>query len=205
MCAAANCASKMIEYIKGEIADLTPASCVLETNGVGFLLNITLSAFQELQGSQSARLYVYESIREDAHQLFGFIDKKERELFLLLISVSGIGANTARTMLSQLSAAELQEAIATGNVNAIKAVKGIGLKTAQRIVVDLKDKVGKMGADGIDLLQLGGMSDKMEEAVAALVTLGYQRQASVKVVEKLLKDDPQQEVSKVIRKALSMI
>lgn len=194
----------MIEYIKGEIADLTPTYCVLETNGVGFMLNVSLATYQELQGRSAARLYVYESIREDAHLLFGFATRDERELFLLLISVSGVGAGTARMILSKLSATELQEAIATGNVNAIKAVKGIGLKSAQRIIVDLKDKVGAIGTKELDLAAINSRSESAEEAVAALVALGFQQQASAKVVDKLLKEEPGMDVARVIKRALSM-
>lgn len=195
----------MIEYIKGEITDLNPAYCVLETNGVGYLLNISLTTYQEIQKSSTARLYAYESIREDAHQLFGFSTKDERDLFLLLISVSGVGASTARMILSKLSPAELKESLASGNVNALKAVKGIGLKTAQRIIVDLKDKVGALGSADIDLADVNSRSEKAEEAVAAMVALGFQQQPSAKVVEKLIKEDPDMSVSKIIKKALSMI
>ncbi len=198
----------MIEYIKGEIADLTPTYCVLETNGVGYMLNVSLVTYQELQGQSAARLYVYENIREDAHVLYGFLTKAERELFLLLISVSGVGAATARMILSSFTVAELQEIIATGNVNAIKSVKGIGLKSAQRIIVDLKDKV-ELGVRSEEL-GVGNVSslannENMEEAVAALVALGFQKAASVKVVEKLMKEDATMAVGKIVKKALSMM
>ena len=198
----------MIEYIKGEIADLTPTYCVLETNGVGYMLNVSLVTYQELQGQSAARLYVYENIREDAHVLYGFWTKAERELFLLLISVSGVGAATARMILSSFSVTELQEIIATGNVNAIKSVKGIGLKSAQRIIVDLKDKV-ELGVRSEEL-GVGNVSslannENMEEAVAALVALGFQKAASVKVVEKLMKEDASMAVGKIVKKALSMM
>ena len=198
----------MIEYIKGEIADLTPTYCVLETNGVGYMLNVSLVTYQELQGQSAARLYVYENIREDAHVLYGFWTKAERELFLLLISVSGVGAATARMILSSFTVAELQEIIATGNVNAIKSVKGIGLKSAQRIIVDLKDKV-ELGIRNEELgmgnvLSLAN-NENMEEAVAALVALGFQKAASVKVVEKLMKEDATMAVGKIVKKALSMM
>ena len=198
----------MIEYIKGEIADLTPTYCVLETNGVGYMLNVSLVTYQELQGQSVARLYVYENIREDAHVLYGFLTKAERELFLLLISVSGVGAATARMILSSFTVAELQEIIATGNVNAIKSVKGIGLKSAQRIIVDLKDKV-ELGVRSEEL-GVGNVSslannENMEEAVAALVALGFQKAASVKVVEKLMKEDATMAVGKIVKKALSMM
>ncbi len=198
----------MIEYIKGEITDLTPTYCVLETNGVGYMLNVSLVTYQELQGQSAARLYVYENIREDAHVLYGFWTKAERELFLLLISVSGVGAATARMILSSFTVAELQEIIATGNVNAIKSVKGIGLKSAQRIIVDLKDKV-ELGVRSQEL-GMGNVSslannENMEEAVAALVALGFQKAASVKVVEKLMKEDATMAVGKIVKKALSMM
>lgn len=198
----------MIEYIKGEITDLTPTYCVLETNGVGYMLNVSLVTYQELQGQSAARLYVYENIREDAHVLYGFWTKAERELFLLLISVSGVGAATARMILSSFTVAELQEIIATGNVNAIKSVKGIGLKSAQRIIVDLKDKV-ELGVRSQEL-GMGNVSslannENMEEAVAALVALGFQKAASVKVVEKLMKEDAGMAVGKIVKRALSMM
>ena len=198
----------MIEYIKGEIADLTPTYCVLETNGIGYMLNVSLVTYQELQGQSAARLYVYENIREDAHVLYGFWTKAERELFLLLISVSGVGAATARMILSSFSVTELQEIIATGNVNAIKSVKGIGLKSAQRIIVDLKDKV-ELGVRGEELgegnVLLSSNNENMEEAVAALVALGFQKAASVKVVEKLMKEDVSMAVGKIVKRALSMM
>jgi Holliday junction DNA helicase RuvA len=198
----------MIEYIKGEISDLTPTYCVLETNGIGYMLNISLVTYQELQGQSAVRLYVYENIREDAHVLYGFLTKAERELFLLLISVSGVGAATARMILSSFTVAELQEVIATGNVNAIKSVKGIGLKSAQRIIVDLKDKI-QLGIRNEEL-GMGNVSsmansENMEEAVAALVALGFQKAASVKVVEKLMKEDATMAVGKIVKRALSMM
>ena len=198
----------MIEYIKGEIADLTPTYCVLETNGIGYMLNVSLVTYQELQGQSAARLYVYENIREEAHVLYGFWTKAERELFLLLISVSGVGAATARMILSSFSVTELQEIIATGNVNAIKSVKGIGLKSAQRIIVDLKDKVelGMRNEElGMGNVLLSSNNENMEEAVAALVALGFQKAASVKVVEKLMKEDASMAVGKIVKRALSMM
>ena len=198
----------MIEYIKGEITDLTPTYCVLETNGIGYMLNISLVTYQELQGQSATRLYVYENIREDAHVLYGFLTKEERELFLLLISVSGVGAATARMILSSFTAMELQEVIATANVNAIKSVKGIGLKSAQRIIVDLKDKVGSVMHNAQCTMHNGlsiATTETQEEAVAALVALGFQRAASVKVVEKLLKEDASMPVAKIIKRALAMI
>ena len=196
----------MIDYIKGEITNLTPTYCVLETCGVGYMLNISLVTFSELQNLSSARLFVYENIREDAHTLYGFFEEEERNIFLLLISVSGIGANTARMIQSSFSPAELKEAISTGNVNAIKSVKGIGLKSAQRIIVDLKDKVNKSNEGGdLPLIEVAANNEKINEAVAALVMLGFQQQASQKTVDKIVKEEPQLEVAKIIKKALSMI
>ena len=196
----------MIDYIKGEITNLTPTYCVLETCGVGYMLNISLVTFSELQNLSSARLFVYENIREDAHTLYGFFEEEERNIFLLLISVSGLGANTARMIQSSFSPAELKEAISTGNVNAIKSVKGIGLKSAQRIIVDLKDKVNKSNEGGdLPLIEVAANNEKIHEAVAALVMLGFQQQASQKTVDKIVKEEPQLEVAKIIKKALSMI
>ena len=196
----------MIDYIKGEITNLTPTYCVLETCGVGYMLNISLVTFSELQNLSSARLFVYENIREDAHTLYGFFEEEERNIFLLLISVSGIGANTARMIQSSFSPAELKEAISTGNVNAIKSVKGIGLKSAQRIIVDLKDKVNKSNEGGdLPLIEVAANNEKIHEAVAALVMLGFQQQASQKTVDKIVHEEPQLEVAKIIKKALSMI
>lgn len=195
----------MIEYIKGEITDLTPAYAVLETCGVGYMVNISLTTYSEIKVMTAARLYIYEALREDAHTLYGFLTKDERDLFLLLISVSGVGAGTARMILSSFSVAELQEVIATGNANALKNVKGIGLKSAQRIIVDLKDKVGKTSSETV-LSGLAAAADgRKDEAVAALVMLGFQQSQSAKAVDKLLKEDPSLEVAKLIKKALQML
>jgi len=131
----------MLDYVKGEIVELTPASVVVETGGLGYIANISLNTYSVLSGLKSCKLYIYESIREDAYQLFGFMEKRERDLFLHLISVSGVGANTARMALSSIAVFELEGIIASGNVNALKAVKGIGNKTAERIIIDLKDKI----------------------------------------------------------------
>lgn len=197
----------MIDYIKGEITELTPANVVVETNGIGYFINIPLTVYTMLSGEKSVRIYVYEAIREDAHLLFGFLTKEERQLFLLLISVSGIGANTARVIMSSYSAKEIQDMIATGNVAALNAIKGIGAKTAQRIIVDLKDKILKI--DGIS----GDSSSNVlfevntvkTETLAALVMLGYSQVASQKVVDKILKDEPSASVEKVIKIALKML
>lgn len=202
----------MIEYIKGEITEITPATVTLETSGgVGYLLNISLNTYTAIQNKVQVRLYAHEAIREDAWVLFGFATKEERELFLQLITVSGIGGNTARMILSALSPRELCDVIATGNDKLLKTVKGIGLKTAQRIIIDLKDKIktlpsatGLVGADGE--LPLAGMSSAvMDEAVSALTMLGFPVAASQKVVAAILKEEPSAPVEKVIKVALKRL
>ena len=193
----------MIEYIKGELIDLTPTNAIVETNGIGYSINISLVTYSELSGRSSCKLYVYEAIREDAYILYGFTTQDERILFLQLISVSGVGSNTARIIMSSLSAPELQEAIATENVTLLKSVKGIGLKTAQRIIVDLRDKVNKTTiGTGISSVTVKSV---VAEAVSALVMLGFQQSASQKVVEKLAKDEPSVSLEQLIKKALQML
>ena len=195
----------MIEYIKGEITELTPAYVVLETAGVGYFINITLPTFSFLGDQTTAKLFVYEAIREDAHVLYGFKNQSERHLFLLLISVSGVGANTARMIMSSYSALEIQEMIASGNVTALNAIKGIGTKTAQRIIVDLKDKITKeSGAESLNFAS-NSVSIQKEEAVSALVMLGFLAAASQKVVDKILKEQPELRVEQVIKMALKML
>lgn len=193
----------MIEYIKGELVDLTPTCAIVETNGIGYSINISLVTYSELSGHKQCKLYVYEAIREDAHVLYGFTTQSERTLFLQLISVSGVGANTARMIMSSLSASELQEAIATENSALLKNVKGIGLKTAQRIIIDLRDKVNK-STIGTSTSSVLGKS-VTSEAVSALVMLGFQQSASQKVVEKLAKDEPAVSLEQLIKKALQML
>jgi|SRR5574344_136417 holliday junction DNA helicase RuvA len=193
----------MIEYIKGELVDLTPTCAIVETNGIGYSINISLVTYSELSGHKQCKLYVYEVIREDAYVLYGFTTQSERTLFLLLISVSGVGANTARMIMSSLSASELQEAIATENSALLKNVKGIGLKTAQRIIVDLRDKVTKTSL-ATNMPSAAGRG-VVSEAVAALVMLGFQQSASQKVVEKLANDNSGLSLEQLIKKALQML
>ena len=193
----------MIEYIKGEITEVTPTYAVVENNGIGYFVNISLYTYTELQNSRSSMLYIYESIREDAHVLYGFIDKHERELFLLLISVSGVGPNSARMIQPSLSPSELENSIATSNVNSLKSVKGIGAKTAQRIIVDLKDKI-KAPSDSLSI-QIPANNEIFDEALAALVMLGFSQQASQKVLKKLLSTSQSLNVEDVIKKALKMM
>jgi len=193
----------MYEYIKGKLVESSPAHAVIDVNGIGYFLNISVSSYSHINQKQEVLLYVHENIREDAYALYGFFDKAERELFRHLISVSGVGANTARMMLSSVSPGELHHAIITGNVNLLKAVKGIGLKTAQRILVELKDKLGK-DASGDNFLP--GMDNTVrEEALSALVMLGFNKVNCQKVVEHLLTENPTQTVETVIKQALKML
>lgn len=194
----------MIEYIRGEVAELTPTLAVIDCNGVGYGLNISLTTYSTLAIGRETRLYVHEAIREDAYVLYGFADRRERELFLLLISVSGVGPNTARMILSSLSPAELEQVIVGGNVATLKSVKGIGAKTAERIIVDLKDKI-KGGTSTLLISTAPQQQEVQDEAVAALVMLGFPQAASQKVVQKLLKDTPTLKVEAVIKAALKML
>lgn len=196
----------MIEYIKGEIVELTPARMILECGGIGYELNISLTTYSAFNGKQTGKLFVYEVIREDAHLLFGFAERMERELFLLLNSVSGVGPNTARMILSSLPPKELVETIASKNEAALTAVKGIGLKTAQRILVDLKNKVKSVeGLAPVDVVAAPSNGTVAEEAVAALVMLGFQKAASQKAVTSILKGSPAMAVEQVIKTALRML
>ncbi|MEG1765105.1 MAG: Holliday junction branch migration protein RuvA [Muribaculaceae bacterium] len=193
----------MLEYIQGNIAELTPTFVVLDNNGMGYMINITLNTYTQLQSKDSAKIYLYEAIREDAFILYGFTAKRERELFVLLISVSGVGASIARMILSSLPVAELEQTIATGNVNLLKSVKGIGAKTAQRIIVDLKDKI-KVGDNSL-IVQASVTNDVYDEALAALVMLGFPKQLSDKALKKLFADSPSINVEDAIKKALKMM
>ena len=197
----------MIDYIKGEIAELTPATVVIDTAGIGYCIHISLPTFSVLQGRKEAKLFVYEVIREDAHLLYGFTNQADRQLFLLLISVSGVGANTARMIMSSYSAAEIQEMIATGNVTALNAIKGIGAKTAQRIIVDLKDKIMKVAGmeSNEQLLFATAANPVKDEAVSALVMLGFAANASQKVIDSILKKEPTLKVEQLIKLALKML
>ena len=199
----------MITYIRGIIDELTPTHAILEAHGVGYLLNISLNTYTALQGKSEARLFVYESIREDAWTLFGFATKQERELFLLLISVSGVGGNTARTMLSSFSAPELASLIMDGNERMLKTVKGLGAKTAQRIIVELRDKVVSLGLEPLQPRDLTASqpqnSEVYNEAFEALKMLGFPPAPVAKTVKAILKDEPTAPVEKVIKIALKML
>jgi Holliday junction DNA helicase RuvA len=199
----------MIEYIRGELIETTPALAVIDCNGIGYGIHISLNTYSAIQGKKNIKLYIHEAIREDAHVLFGFSTKQERELFLLLISVSGIGGNTARMILSALSPTELCNVISSGNEKLLKGVKGIGLKTAQRIIVDLKDKIattsGLEAISGSVNTLPSAHSEVYDEAIAALTMLGFAQAPSQKVVTAILKEEPDLTVEKVIKLALKRL
>lgn len=198
----------MIEYLRGGLAELSPATAVIDCNGVGYLTNISLNTYTAIQGKRECKLYIYEAIREDAYVLYGFADKQERELFLMLISVSGIGGNTARMILSALSPGELVHAVSTENATLLKSVKGIGLKTAQRIIVDLRDKIRSGAAastESLSALISAAPTQVQEEAIAALTMLGFAAAPSQKAVLTILKKEPEASVERVIKLALKML
>ena len=192
--------NSMIDYIKGPITRITPAFVVVETGGVGYFLNISLNTFSKLENKTEYKVLVQEVIREDAHLLFGFADEEEREIFRLLISVTGVGASTARMVLSSLHPGEIERAITTSDVNVLKSVKGIGLKTAQRIIVDLRDKVGK-SSSASEIFSISDNTNR-EEALSALVMLGFARSAVIKVLDKITREETNLTVEDMIRKAL---
>ena len=199
----------MIEYLKGSLADLTPALAVVECHGVGYGVNISLNTFSAIQGKQEVKLWVSESIREDAYQLWGFSTRAERELFLLLTSVSGIGASIARMILSSMTVNELAGIISEGNDKMLKTVKGIGPKVAQRIIVELRDKIGSLGIEAASpsmaSVQSSINKEVMDEAVAALTMLGFSPAPAHKTVQHILTDEPDAPVERVIKLAIKML
>lgn len=203
----------MIEYIKGELVELTPAQAIIETGGVGYALSISLNTYTALQGQKTAKLLVHEALvaggRDDSYTLYGFSTQQERQLYRLLISVSGVGANSARMILSAMSTVELCNVISAGNDRMLKTVKGIGAKTAQRIIVDLKDKILASGI-AQELPATAGVVDSVdnnvkEEAVGALTMLGFAPAASAKVVVEILTEQPQLPIEQVVKIALKRI
>lgn len=193
----------MYEYIRGTITDLSPASIVVEASGVGFVASISLNTYSKLNGKKEVILLTHQVVREDAHLLYGFADKNERDIFRSLISVNGVGANTAIMMLSYLNTDEIISAITTENVMVLKAVKGIGLKTAQRIIIDLKDKLGKMPETG----QIFHSTDNTirNEALSALVMLGFAKKDAEKVVSNIMQEQPGVAVESVIKQSLKRL
>ena len=190
----------MITHLEGKLVEKNPTDVVIDCNGVGYFINISLNTFSQIPDREHLKLYTYLQVREDSHSLYGFSSKTEREIFKLLISVSGIGANTARTMLSSLTPDQVKEGIASEDVALIQSVKGIGLKTAQRVIIDLKDKVLKVY--GIDELSLLPNNTHKDEALSALDVLGFNKKQSEKVVEKILKTQPDAHVEQIIKEAL---
>ena len=197
----------MIEYLKGEITELDPTKAIIECAGVGYECNISVYTYDKLRTGQVFKLYIDESIREDAHLLYGFISKQERAIYRLLISVSGVGPNTARCIQSSLSPDELVAVISTGNDRQLKNVKGIGSKTAQRIIVDLKDKIGNLGIAAATAASSAvvAQNENGDEAIQALVALGYPLANANKAITHLLQKDPEMSVQALIKAGLRMM
>lgn len=193
----------MFEYIKGAVADLKPSYLVVEANSVGYFVHISLHTYTEIQGKETIKIYLHQVVREDAHLLYGFSTESERELFRMLISVSGIGSNTAIMMFSSLSPDEVRNAILNENINLLKSIKGIGIKTAQRVIIDLKDKVGKTPASE----QIISSTDNTlrNEALSALIMLGFAKKPAEKELDKILTANPKQSVESVIKQALKSL
>ena len=193
----------MITQIKGRLVEKSPTELVIDCNGIGYLVNISLNTYSLLSDSESISLYTHLQVKEDSHTLFGFFEKTERNLFRKLISVSGIGASTARTMLSSLSPDEIQRAILSENVTTIQSIKGIGLKTAQRVIIELRDKVAVLG--DVDDSTIGISNSKREEALSALEVLGYSRKQTTKVIDKIIGDNSEISVEGIIKDALNKL
>ncbi|MGY8946218.1 MAG: Holliday junction branch migration protein RuvA [Flavobacteriales bacterium] len=193
----------MITQLKGRMVEKSPTEVVIDCNGVGYMVHISLNTFSKLTDSESIILFTHLQVKEDSNTLFGFYEKTERNLFRQLISVSGIGASIARTMLSSLSPSEIQSAIISGNVSVIQSIKGIGLKTAQRVIIDLKDKVSAISENDNFI---GNISNtNQDEALSALEVLGYNRKHTNKVIETLLNNSPEMSVEELIKSALNKL
>ncbi len=195
----------MFEYIKGTVEELNPAETVIECSGIGYDIMISLQTFEQLKKGQQAKLFLYHYVKEDDEQLYGFAEKSEREIFKQLISISGVGVNTARVILSTLNAAELKSAIINEDVNRIKSVKGIGLKSAQRIILELKDKISKDEA-GENMSSIrNSENEEAKEAAAALEMLGFSKPNVAKVVSDIIKKSPEAKVEEIIKEALKKL
>ena len=193
----------MYEYISGKLAKLSPSNATVDAGGVGYSIEISLNTYSSLNEKKECQLFIHQAIREDAHVLFGFFQESEREMFRHLISVSGVGSNTARMMLSSMNTAEIREAILTANVAVLQGIKGIGAKSAQRIIVDLKDKVGKVGQDAE--IFISQSNTIKEEALSALVALGFAKNMSEKTLSKVLTIEPNASVEDLVKKALKQL
>lgn len=193
----------MYEFITGEIKEIFPTYIVLENSGIGYFIHISVNTYSKISGKEECKLYIYEAIREDAHLLYGFFDKPEREMFLQLISVSGVGANTARMMLSSLHPDEIRDAILQSNVDLLKSIKGIGAKSAQRIIVDLRDKVGKATGDQQLVATLNNTIQ--DEALSALVMLGFPKNRVDKLINDILKEKKDLTVEDLVKESLKRI
>lgn len=193
----------MYEYIRGKLTEISPAHAVLENEGIGYFINITVNTFSKLKDGEFTTLYIHQIVREDANLLYGFISKGEREMFRSLILVSGIGPNTGRMMLSSLNSNEIRNAILTDDVDLLKSIKGIGAKTAQRIIIDLKDKIGKV--DDSEQISFNQNNTIKEESLSALIMLGFAKKTVEKVIAKIIKEDPDTNVEGIVKKALKLL
>lgn len=193
----------MYEYIKGTLAEISPVYAIVETGNIGYFINISLHTFSNISGKKEVKLLIHQIVRDDAHLFFGFADKHEREIFRMLISVSGIGANTARMMLSTLSPTELSKAIMEADVNLLKSIKGIGIKSAQRVVVDLKDKVGT--SDEASEIFKEENNTLKEESLSALVMLGFSKASVQIVLDKIFREERDITVEELVKEALKRL
>lgn len=193
----------MIAHIQGKIIEKTPTDVVIDCNGVGYFINISLNTYSKIPNSDIVKLFTFLQVKEDSHSLYGFVEKSERELFKLLLSVSGIGANIARTMLSSLDPKQIIQSIATGNITVIQSIKGIGSKTAQRVILDLKDKVIKIyNIDEISMVQNNTLK---EETLSALEVLGYPKKSAERLVDKLVAENPDATLENIIKLSLKSL
>ncbi|WP_055446907.1 Holliday junction branch migration protein RuvA [Lacinutrix mariniflava] len=193
----------MITHIKGKLVEKNPTDVVIDCNGVGYLLNISLNTFSQIPEQENIQLFTHLQVKEDSHSLYGFVTKGEREVFRLLISVSGIGTNTARTMLSSLTPKQIREGIATEDVALIQSIKGIGVKTAQRVIIDLKDKIIKIY--DIDEVSVNRSNTNKDEALSALEVLGFAKKQAERVVDKIVVSEPEASVESIIKQALKKL